>query len=157
MEGIWFEFTVIVLLILGNGFFAGAELALISVRRGRMAQLAAAGDKRARMVEQLHSDPHRFLATVQIGVTVVGTMASAVGGATAAEVLKPILQQAPLEVVRNAAQPIALFLVVGLIAGALNFLGVSAVAVQISWILFVIGMVLVAVHLFSNHPTTRVT
>jgi uncharacterized membrane protein YtjA (UPF0391 family) len=50
-----------------------------------------------------------------------------------------------------------MFMVVGLIAGALNFLGVAAVAIQISWILFAIGMVLVAVHLFSNRPTTRAT
>lgn len=116
MEGIWFEFSIIVLLILGNGFFAGSELAIVSARRGRMAQLAAAGDKRALLVEQLQADPHRFLATVQIGVTLVGTMASAVGGATAVEVLKPMLQQAPLAIVRNAAEPLALFLVVGLIA-----------------------------------------
>ncbi len=116
MEGIWFEFSIIVLLILGNGFFAGSELAIVSARRGRMAQLAAAGDKRAHLVEQLQADPHRFLATVQIGVTLVGTMASAVGGATAVEVLKPLLQQAPLAFVRNAAEPLALFLVVGLIA-----------------------------------------
>ena len=116
MEGIWFEFSIIVLLILGNGFFAGSELAIVSARRGRMAQLAAAGDKRAHLVEQLQADPHRFLATVQIGVTLVGTMASAVGGATAVEVLKPVLQEAPLAIVRNAAGPLALFLVVGLIA-----------------------------------------
>lgn len=116
MESIWFEFGIIVLLILGNGFFAGAELALVSARRGRMAQLAAGGDKRAHLVEQLQSDPHRFLATVQIGVTLVGTMASAVGGATAVEVLKPVFQQAPLAFVRNAAEPLALILVVGLIA-----------------------------------------
>jgi len=116
MESIWLELVIIVLLILGNGFFAGAELALVSVRRGRMAQLAAAGDRRAHLVEQLQADPHRFLATVQIGVTLVGTMASAVGGATAVEVLKPIFQQAPLAVVRNAAEPLALILVVGLIA-----------------------------------------
>ena len=50
-----------------------------------------------------------------------------------------------------------MFLVVGLIAGALNFLGVAAVTVQVSWILFLIGMVLVAVHLFSKRPTPRVT
>jgi len=116
MESIWFELVIIFVLILGNGFFAGAELALVSARRGRMAQLAAAGDKRAHLVEQLQSDPHRFLATVQIGVTLVGTMASAVGGATAVEVLKPVFQQAPLAFVRNAAEPLALILVVGLIA-----------------------------------------
>lgn len=50
-----------------------------------------------------------------------------------------------------------MFLVVGLIAAALNFMEVSGVAVQISWILFLVGMVLVAVHLFSNRPTTRIT
>lgn len=116
MEGIWMELAIIVLLILGNGFFAGAELAIVSARRGRMAQLAAAGDKRAHLVEQLQADPHRFLATVQIGVTLVGTMASAVGGATAVEVLKPVLQQAPLAIVRNTAEPLSLFLVVSLIA-----------------------------------------
>jgi putative hemolysin len=116
MAELCFEFAIIVVLILGNGFFAGAELALVSVRRGRVAQLAAAGDRRARLVEQLQDDPHRFLATVQVGVTLVGTMASAVGGATAIEVLKPVFQQAPLAVVRDAAEPLALFLVVGLIA-----------------------------------------
>ena len=50
-----------------------------------------------------------------------------------------------------------MFLVVGLIAGALNLMGVSAVAVQISWILFLVGMILVAVHLFSNRSAPRVT
>ncbi|MGD9728146.1 MAG: DUF1328 domain-containing protein [Nitrospiraceae bacterium] len=44
------------------------------------------------------------------------------------------------------------FLVAGLIAGALNLAGVSAVAIQISWILFLIGIILVAVHLFSRRP-----
>ena len=113
MESIWFELSIIILLILANGFFAGAELAIVSARRGRIAQLAAAGDERARTVEQLQSDPHRFLATVQIGVTLVGSMAAAIGGATAVEVLKPLLLQAPVTAVRNAAEPLALALVVG--------------------------------------------
>jgi len=46
-----------------------------------------------------------------------------------------------------------LFLVVGLIAGALNFAGVAAIAVQISWILFVIGVVLVVIHLITGRST----
>jgi putative hemolysin len=116
MESIWLELFVILLLILANGFFAGAELAIVSARRGRIAQLAAAGDKRARTVEQLQADPHRFLATVQIGVTLVGSMAAAIGGATAVEVLKPLLLQAPVAAVRNAAEPLALALVVGFVA-----------------------------------------
>lgn len=50
-----------------------------------------------------------------------------------------------------------IFLVVGLIAGTLNLAGVSTVAVQISWMLFLIGMVLVAVHLISDRRAVRVT
>ena len=115
MDTIWLEIVIILLLILANGFFAGAELAIVSVRRGRIAQLAAEGNRRAKVVEQLLADPHRFLATVQIGVTLVGTMASAVGGAAAIEVIKPIIQQVPIRVVSNAAEPLALFLVVGFI------------------------------------------
>jgi len=113
MEKIWLELSVVLLLILANGFFAGAELAIVAVRRGRIAQLAAAGNRRATAVEQLLADPHHFLATVQIGVTLVGTMASAIGGAAAIEVIKPIIQRSPFPAVSNAAEPLALFLVVG--------------------------------------------
>ncbi len=123
MDNIWFELGVILLLILANGFFAGAEMALVSVRRGRMAQLAAAGDPRAQLVGQLQADPHRFLATVQIGVTLVGTMASAVGGATAVQVLKPLFREIPLAAVRNAAEPLSLLVVVGLVSYCSLILG----------------------------------
>lgn len=123
MEAIWVELGVVFLLILANGFFAGAELALITVRPGRLAKLAAAGDQRAKAVEQLVADPHRFLATVQIGITLVGSMASAVGGVAAVEVIKPLLKQAPVAFVRQAAEPLALFLVVGLIAYCSLILG----------------------------------
>ena len=116
METIWFELILVLLLILANGFFSGAELAIVSVRRGRIAKLAAEGNARAKLVEQLLADPHRFLATVQIGVTFVGTMASAVGGAAAVEVIKPLLQQVPVRAVGTYSEPLALFLVVGLIA-----------------------------------------
>ncbi|MGE4578526.1 MAG: hemolysin family protein [Desulfuromonadales bacterium] len=116
MESIWLELAIVLVLILANGFFAGAELAIVSVRRGRIAQLARDGNKKAKVVEQLHTDPHRFLATVQIGVTLVGTMASAVGGAAAIELIKPLLQQSTLGFVSNAAEPLALFVVVGFIA-----------------------------------------
>ena len=50
-----------------------------------------------------------------------------------------------------------MFLTVGLMAGVLNVLEMPGVTIQISWILYGIGMVLVGVHLFSKHPTVRVT
>ena len=112
MELIVNEFVIILLLILVNGFFAGAELAVLSARRSRISGLAAAGNRQARIVEQIQKDPHRFLATVQIGVTVVGSLASAIGGSAAVQYLKPMLQAAPVPFIRHAAEPISLAIVV---------------------------------------------
>lgn len=116
VETIAVELIVIFFLILANGFFAGSELAIISARKSTIARLVAAGNTRAMVVEKLQRDPHRFLATVQIGVTVVGSLASAVGGATAVEYLKPLLDFAPYAVVREAAEPISIGIVVALVS-----------------------------------------
>lgn len=116
MESIIGELIVIFLLILANGFFAGSELAIISARKSTIARLVAEGNTRAMVVEKLQKDPHRFLATVQIGVTVVGSLASAVGGATAIEYLKPLLASVPYEFIREAAEPISLGVVVVLVS-----------------------------------------
>ncbi|NTW99654.1 MAG: HlyC/CorC family transporter [Geobacteraceae bacterium] len=111
-----FEIAVIFLLILANGFFAGSELAIISARKSTIAKLVADGNSSARVVEKLQNDPHRFLATVQIGVTVVGSLASAVGGATAVEYFKPILKAVPYDFVRDAAEPISIGITVALVS-----------------------------------------
>jgi len=116
LETVWLELLLVFLLILANGFFAGSELAVISARKSRIAQLVAEGDEYAKIVESLQDDPHRFLATVQIGVTIVGSMASAVGGAAAIQYLKPVFLQAPFEFLRHAAEPVAITIVVVMIS-----------------------------------------
>jgi len=116
VESIAIELVVIFLLILANGFFSGSELAIISARKSTIARLIALGDTRAMVVDKLQNDPHRFLATVQIGVTVVGSLASAVGGATAVEYLKPMLDSAPYELVREASEAISIAIVVALVS-----------------------------------------
>lgn len=116
MESIAVELVVIFFLILANGFFSGSELAIISARKSTIARLVAEGNSSAIVVEKLQNDPHRFLATVQIGVTVVGSLASAVGGAAAVEYLKPMLDSAPYAVVREAAEPISIGIVVALVS-----------------------------------------
>jgi len=116
MESIAVELVVVSLLILMNGFFSGSELAIISARKSTIARLVAEGNSRAIVVEKLQNDPHRFLATVQIGVTVVGSLASAVGGATAVEYLKPWLDSVPYAVIREAAEPISIGIVVALVS-----------------------------------------
>jgi putative hemolysin len=91
MEGVWIEAVLIVVGILANGFFAGSEIALVSARTGRLAQLRQRGLRGATTAMQLKENPQAFLATIQIAITAVGTLASAVGGATAVEALTPEL------------------------------------------------------------------
>ena len=112
LDLIFNEFFLIFILILANGFFSAAELAVLSARKTHITRLAAAGNPNAHPVEQIQKNPHRFLATVQIGVTVVGSFASAVGGAAAIEYLKPLLQRAPFDFIRHAADPLSIALVV---------------------------------------------
>ena len=74
------ELLIVLGLILANGFFSGAEMAIVASRRGRLRQLADQGDTAARAALELASSPDRFLPTVQIGITLVGTLAAAYGG-----------------------------------------------------------------------------
>lgn len=112
MDTVFLELVVIAVLIALNGFFACSEFAIISIRKSKVAQLVAEGDERAKVVEEQQKDPPRLLAIVQIGMTLMGATASAVGGIIAVEHLKPVLQKLPYEVVRNAAEPIAVSIVV---------------------------------------------
>ena len=85
MSVIAFEILLIVLLIFANGIFAMSEMAIVSARKARLQQLANAGDAKARAALELANSPDRFLSTVQIGITLVGILAGAFGGATIAE------------------------------------------------------------------------
>ena len=71
------EILVLVVLILLNAFFAGSEIALISLNDNKVRMMADAGDKKAKLVHKLISQPSRFLATIQIGITLAGFLASA--------------------------------------------------------------------------------
>jgi len=123
LDTIFVELLVIFILILLNGFFSCAEFAIISIRKSRVAQLVSLGDERAALVEALQRDPHRLLAIVQIGVTVVGSTASAVGGVIAVDYIRPVLQMSSFAVIRNAAEPLALTIVVAGISYLLLIFG----------------------------------
>lgn len=100
--------------MLVNGILAGAEIAVIALRASRLDQLVASKRHGARSVKALRDDPERFLATVQIGITVIGALAGAFGGATFARDLAPILQRIPL--IASHADSLALGLVVVLVS-----------------------------------------
>ena len=82
---------VIVLLLLGNGFFSGSEIAVISMRRSKIEELAAAGRRSAKRLKHLHENIDDFLATVQIGVTLMGTLAGVIGGYLANLYIEPVI------------------------------------------------------------------
>ncbi len=86
----------ILLLLLGNGFFSGGEIAVLSVRRSRIEALREGGSRAASRVKALQDDMEQFLATVQIGVTVCGTLAGVLGGIFASRFLAPALAGSPL-------------------------------------------------------------
>ena len=110
----WIEIGIILLLILLNGLFAGAEIAVISLRKSRLNQLVAEGRSGARSVQALRENPERFLATVQVGITVVGATAAVFGGASIAARLTPALTRVGLS--GTAAEDVALAAVVVLVS-----------------------------------------
>ncbi len=85
----------IVLCLLGNGFFSGAEIAVISAKRSRIQALADEGSKAALRVQRLQDNPDSFLATVQMGVTLMGTLAGLLGGYLASRHVEPALMANP--------------------------------------------------------------
>ena len=89
------ESLVILVLIFANGVFAMSEIAMVSSRKARLQQLAEAGDLKARKAFDLINEPGRFLATVQVGITLVGTLAGAYGGVAIAENLASVLVGIP--------------------------------------------------------------
>lgn len=89
------EILFILLLILANGVFSMAELAVLSARKSHLAQKAEAGDENSRKALELAENPSRFLSTVQIGITTVGIFAGAFGGATLAKGLSSFIGKAP--------------------------------------------------------------
>jgi putative hemolysin len=95
MSSVLTEIIFIAVLILANGIFAMSEAAIISARKPRLQQRADEGDEKARAALQLANAPGNFLATVQIGITLVGILAGAFGGATIAHQLSIALQAIP--------------------------------------------------------------
>src|SRR5262245_33303376 len=96
MQGTLVEIAIILILIVANGVFAAAEIAVVSARKGRLEQEAERGRRGARIALDLSENPNYFLSTVQVGITLIGTLAAAFGGARLAQVLAALLQGIPM-------------------------------------------------------------
>lgn len=133
MNELALEVIIIFLLIVANGVFAMSEIAVVTARKIRLQQLADSGNKQAQAALKLAQNPNQFLATVQVGITLIGIMAGAFGGATIAETIAAYLNTIPL------------------LASYSELIGVGVVVIVITYLSLIIGE-LVPKRLALNNP-----
>jgi putative hemolysin len=102
VTGVWLQLLLVALLIVINAVFAGSEMALVTLREGQLRRLARHGGT-GRLVVRLARDPNRFLATIQVGITLAGFLASATAAVSLAQPLVPALG-----FLGGAARPVAI-------------------------------------------------
>ncbi len=89
------EIIIIIVLIILTGYLSMAELAVVSVRRGKMQKYLDEGNEKAQIVLDLLEDPNEFLSTVQIGISLIGVLTGAFGGVTLSEPLSKLISFVP--------------------------------------------------------------
>jgi putative hemolysin len=121
MKDPFLEILVIVLLLLTNGIFSMSEMAIVSARKTRLQQLAETGNRYAQLTLKLADDPNKFLSTVQIGITLIGILSGAFGGATLAKMIATWLGTFP------SIEPYS------------EAIGVAAVVIVVTYLSLIIG------------------
>jgi putative hemolysin len=121
MSALALELAVIFFLLLVNGVFSMSEMAVVSARKTRLQHRAEDGDAGARAALDLASNPSNFLSTVQVGITLVGVLAGAFGGAGLSQMLASTLRD--VRWIGQYAEPVALGLVVSAITYCSLILG----------------------------------
>jgi putative hemolysin len=116
MSAIGVEILIVLLLVMANGIFSGSEIAVVSARKIRLEQMSDQGNRKARAALRLANAPNTFLATVQIGITLIGILSGAVGGATIAQRLRPVFEGVP------ALQPYSEGISVAVVVTAITYL-----------------------------------
>lgn len=105
------EIIVIILLTFLNAFFALSEISLVSVKKSRIQHLADQGNSRAKTILKLLENPENFLSSVQVGITLIGIIAGAYGGATLTDDLEKVLVN--VKFLGDSTHLVALFIVIG--------------------------------------------
>jgi putative hemolysin len=117
------DLLIVVALIVASSFFAASELSLITVKRHRLSQLTDEGNGGARVAQRLVADPSRFLATIQVALTFLGFLASAVGAVSFSGAIAEVFRLIPISPIQDAAAGIAFVMTTLLIALATIVIG----------------------------------
>lgn len=110
MNSVILEISIVFILLLANGLCAMTEIAIVSSRKGLLRTMADNGNSGSKQALALSESPNRFLSTVQIGITLVGIVAGAMGSGNIANRLAEII--APLPLIGEYAKPVALGIVI---------------------------------------------
>jgi putative hemolysin len=113
MHSVILEISIVFVLLLANGLCAMTEIAIVSSRKGLLRTMADKGNSGSRKALALSESPNRFLSTVQIGITLVGIIAGAMGSGNIANSLAEII--APLPFIGQYARPVALGIVISIL------------------------------------------
>jgi len=113
---ILFEFFVILFLIIWSGLYSATEIAIISIRKSRLQELAEQNNKKAKIVQDLLENHDNFFAIVQIGMTVLPSLASALAGVIAVKYIKPLFVIINISWISNYAESISIFIVVVIVS-----------------------------------------
>lgn len=105
MSALWVQLALVALLIVLNALFAGSELALVTLREGQLERLKRKGSG-GKILADLAEDPNQYLATIQLGITLAGFLASATAAVSLAQ---PLIE--PLDFLGSFARPASIFLV----------------------------------------------
>ncbi|HQJ76319.1 MAG TPA: CNNM domain-containing protein, partial [Bacteroidota bacterium] len=113
-HSIWFDIIVIPILVIWSGLYAAAEIAIISVRKSRLQELVEQENKKAKIVLDLLKNHDDFFAIVQIGMTVLPSLASALAGVIAVTHLKPLIELINISWIHYYSESISVIIVVAI-------------------------------------------
>ncbi len=112
MGSLGISVLIVLILILANGLFAMTEIAIVTSKKNRLEVLAEKGDTRASVALELSENPNQLISTIQIGITLIGVITGAFGGATIAGQLAQYVEKIPG--VASFSYQLSFILVVGL-------------------------------------------
>ena len=110
-----YEILAIFALILANGYFALSEFSIIASRKSKLISKLDDGSKNAKAALDLHNTPEKFLATIQVGITLFATVAGVLGGVTLVKSIESLLLKVPFQYISNSARPFSVVIVAILI------------------------------------------
>src|SRR6186713_554760 len=113
--GIVWRIAILLALVLANGFFVAAEFSIVTVRKTRVDQLIAEGNRGARAVRRAVTDPDSYIAATQLGITMASIGLGWIGEPALASLVQPLLSWLPIGIAETTAHSVAVAIAFALV------------------------------------------